>query len=1685
MIHLIDNRTDEVLGYIAEDRLLRGTHVYDADAKSETLDFLTLIEGEKIKGLSERNRAIFKDDDDNFREVIIENIEDSNAERMVYANGSYLEDLGNAKPIAPGGKEQYTTKQWLGFALEDTGWQPGIVEYEGFRSISWTGYNTPYELLNIIANRFDMSLRFRVEVEYNRVVGRYVDLVKINHLFNGKEIVRGKDLDVFKRTVNTEDMATALICLGPEPQEEDEERLIELVYDDEANEKYNKPGQYIWKVYEPQTDNQDMTRDRLRSLGRTELDKRKEPSVDYEITAINFGHLYGHEKVRQYDRVRVKDEEMNRYAEANTKRITRNLLDETDRVFVFGDIVEFSREDLRAEFNNIVGSLRQRLDEAVANADNIRKEITDKVLKEYERKIEKGDTPPSEPKEGDLWLDTSGNAGVLYRYENGIWVKSSVSEASEIGAITREQALYETLTMTYKTLAVRHTELQNEVGQVLSSEYLVDNSIKSDLSNRLDIVNNIFLNIQNELEAMSIDTATIGRLIGVQTLIVDYRDSVHYLSVAVREANQSIDARFKLLQSQYTDEKFNDVMNKIAEKIEGVEYVDGQLIGNMALIQQLADTKKDLQDQLEQAKVNFANQTAGVEGRNFLLDSEEIYKEARDSGEPGDNYNYATIHLSESLDEQVAVSGYLDLEEGSADVVSVLFRRTDNATLSHRYPGLDENGYFNVTETITPSVDRLFVYIGASGSTRGNGGYLRKVMLNRGTKALPYSRPPEETEQKITTINQELTNIDGQLKAKLEQTDIQPMKDMITTHDTAIKAQADSISLLQDKTEVHGEDITKWSSEVASTAEELERTKTRVTDTESGLARAESGVIENATEISNKVGIADYEIDQAGVVQRFTGVEGSVKNLGDELDLRVLKTEYENGTAGLVGKNFILDSEEHYRKARDTGNASDNFNFQTYYTSEGVNGLLTISGYLVLEEGNSDSITALAYRQRDDGTWHNTHRFDLPIDENGYFEHQYNTDYKMARFYIYMGSSGTTRGNGGYLKRVKLECGTRATPHSKAPEDIDAKLTQHDNAINVNKDDISLRAKTTEMNQSQKTLAEVISELTVDTENGLTYLFNENGTMTGYNIGPDGFKLDASHILLTANSSLKLSVDAAKKAGTDAQGTANTALSNAGSAQGTANTALSNANSANSKAETAQSIANSKVSPDKIIIEINLTEEQAKIVAERIELGNGDLVVRDNKVYIKDATITNGHLVSVSFEKLMGGEAILGGSGQNGSLRLLDGNDNPLFLLDGNQAASSELSIADLYVENIHNEDVVKTLNEDITFYVRGSSYGSDDNDGLGLYSASASIQRLVDQLPKFINGNVKFNMYGTYDMKETVDISGFTGAGSITFDFSSSSGTLPISFNLNSNSVVIKFDDPNNQVTLESVAASVFFISACTYVNGTRMRMNGDGTTRQAVNAINGSTIDFKDCKTDNVDFGFIVWQSSRASIVDCTGNASVYGMWAARGGIIQGAGKAPLGNTRNQHTTEGGQFFGEWTYPSVSKPAPAPVVTRKTRTFTSSTAGHYYNSSIGWNTNYMASFAMQGKWGSVSMKDGLWFFGSAMRTALQAKKIIKVRVSLGRSSYNAQGYTGRRKFTLRMHQHASKPSGAPTFTAGTYTGNLSMGERRWFDVTSAFKDYINTGGWYGFGVKTSSTSNYEYMAMMKEIKVEVTYED
>ncbi|WP_260679379.1 phage tail spike protein [Staphylococcus pseudintermedius] len=611
MIHVM-NFKGEIVDFISQsdNAVFPAVHKRDINERMETFDFTIL--SERTTYMQERNRIIIQDNDKQYREFIIDRISaDIDGYTEVETVASYLEDITKARPYAPGKLEKMTTKQALSDVLKDTGWEVSdATEYGGLRTTSWTSYNTRYDVLLQLCTTYDMMADFYIEVGSNRVDKRFVVLRKRNPLFKGKEITYGKDLTGLKRTVDFSEIKTALLCVGPEP-EEGKKRVELVVKDDESQAKYGLPGRYNWGIYEPETEDQNMTEKRLRTLGTTELNKRKSEVITYEVTAIDIEKEYKHEIVNLGDMVRIKNRDFTPplYVEAEVISEEYDLISK-DVTYGFGTYKEFKESDLRSSFDRKLDAIRQKVNDNFSNVNTIVKESLQGELQYFERKILKGNTPPDNPVNDLLWLDTSNpKVSVLRRYWNGEWIKSSAENADDVGAVTQEQAMYSDLSNTFVNLTVQHSRLMHDASVALESEYLVDTDIKVEVNNKLNDTIGVFNEIKQNLDSMTSETATIGKLVDTQALFLDYRAKMQALYNTIENAKIAIDERFKLLQSQYTDKKYNEAMEKIAGALPGGNWnaETGQLTGDIPNEERINEIEIALQQNLTD-QINGANQ---------------------------------------------------------------------------------------------------------------------------------------------------------------------------------------------------------------------------------------------------------------------------------------------------------------------------------------------------------------------------------------------------------------------------------------------------------------------------------------------------------------------------------------------------------------------------------------------------------------------------------------------------------------------------------------------------------------------------------------------------------------------------------------------------------------------------------------------------------------------------------------------------------------------------------------------------------------------------------------------------------------------------------------------------------------------------------------------------------------------
>ncbi|PTH31906.1 hypothetical protein BU589_08660 [Staphylococcus agnetis] len=627
MLHVLDFEGN-IIDFISKNdkAVINIKHERSIKDYTELLD-ITMLSSRAVK-FKERNRVIFLDSRNEPREFIINRIEQDSISKysLIECNASYLEDIATGVPYGPHKFEKYTTTQALSDVLKDTGWKVSDdTEYNGTRTTSWTSYQTRFDVLKQLTTTYKMVMDFHIDLNSRKVKSRYVSLKEPKPLFKGKEIVRGKDLLGLKCSVDVSEVRTALICLGPE--KENGERIKVIVKDDEAQKQFGLPTRYIWDIYEPETEDENMTEQRLRTLGTTQLNKVKSAAVSYDVTSLDIKKAYPHEIIRLGDIVRVKDRDFTPalYVEGEVISETYNPLTNVS-VYSFGNYVEYKESDLRAEFAKKLDALRQKLNDGLTNVNTIVADVVEGKLEYFERKIIKGAEPPENPVNDMLWLDTSNpDVAVLRRYWEGRWINATAEKAEDIGAITREKALYSELNNTFVNLSIQHSKLLNEMHYVMNSEYLVDFDLKDELNSKLDATVSIYNNIKNNIDSMTDETATIGKLIDTQTLFLNYRTTMQELYTVVERAKIAIDERFKLLQSQYTEEKFRDALQGIADKFGLQVNEQNQLVGEPNVVEKAViavreDTKEQLRDYVK--SVDYQTNQQGLIERMESADAE-------------------------------------------------------------------------------------------------------------------------------------------------------------------------------------------------------------------------------------------------------------------------------------------------------------------------------------------------------------------------------------------------------------------------------------------------------------------------------------------------------------------------------------------------------------------------------------------------------------------------------------------------------------------------------------------------------------------------------------------------------------------------------------------------------------------------------------------------------------------------------------------------------------------------------------------------------------------------------------------------------------------------------------------------------------------------------------------------------
>ncbi|MCU7557250.1 phage tail spike protein [Macrococcus capreoli] len=946
-IHVLNRSSEKIEGYYTNNSkkhvILNNVHTRNRDDHSETFDFT--VQYSYVDDFENQNRIIIPDTTNgDYREFVIKHKETSEHEVFIQCDAAWLDDLArNSEPLPPINKINMTVHDAVVYALSITEYEVGDIEFAGFIDLKTEEYTRPYDLLLKIEELSGLQFDSTITTSGNKITGRYVHMRESDDLseFTGKELVRGKDVVSIKHKVDTRELVTALLVTGKDAKDKS---IVTKVYDPDARLRWGNNGKYSWDII-----NVDgvQTISSLESYGKKVLKNKINALVEYEVEAIEVNNQLG-VQANFGDRIRVRDVTYTPhfYMEATVKSVQRDIFDDFSKTFTLGSIKRFSESDLRSYFNSIKSQLSTKLNDNVFNLNTIIEK----------NKIHTGTTPPDVVEDGKLWYDTNNpEAVVLREFKNGGWDNKTPDDAEKIGGIKKEKAIYSNYHEIYNQLTLEYDRIYNIVTNALANEYLTDTLAKDSLKNAFDNFKLSYSTMKAHDDALTVDNATMTELSQFLSAINDFRNKSKEINVQYNKANQSIIDKIKLLQSQYTEQKFTDAMTKVASTINGTyDSKTGQLTANIptqAQINQviidlqkyandkdatlveainksvnakIIDTKEEFTRQFSTIETSINNTSVG--SRNLILQSDfskgdiskwstlyskhvgtasivqdelgrSVYKQGITTASTDSAaYSITLIPLAFTLDSAKEYTFTAYMKSDVTQTLNGIFLSqdaTDGGVVRHMPVVGTSWQKVEFTSKIDAASGKKVnkIYLGLPRNNTANNLYIFNPMLVEGNKSTSYQPALEDTLDTIDNLTLRVSTTEGGISATQEKF-------------KSYYSKTETNTLLDDK-------LSPVSTEAHN---------------------ATSAINQLNDEINQKVSKSDYSADKDGIVDRLDTADSERRQLSNDISDRVTLTTYTSGikdakdyadaavsNVTIGGRNLLIDSKNRKANPNNVG----------------------------------------------------------------------------------------------------------------------------------------------------------------------------------------------------------------------------------------------------------------------------------------------------------------------------------------------------------------------------------------------------------------------------------------------------------------------------------------------------------------------------------------------------------------------------------------------------------------------------------------------------------------------------------------------------------------------------------------------------------------------------------------------
>ena len=302
--------------------------------------------------------------------------------------------------------------------------------------------------------------------------------------------------------------------------------------------------------------------------------------------------------------------------------------------------------------------------------------------------------------------------------------------------------------------------------------------------------------------------------------------------------------------------------------------IEGTLTNTKTQLEsQITDARTELEKSISDARAELEGLEVG--GRNLILQSNNFDDYVSGKSRRKNEYEgakaeyellrdgYTRITTTGGSSALKLVIRYFELREFMNEdlVLSYDLKNNSEKNVLIAHNALSDKGYITypakyegrVVEKIKPISNYTQLNLRAETSSDDLDISIRNLKVERGNIATDWTPAPEDTEQKITNINQTITNIEGELSSKVEQTEVDALKGTVERQGTL---------------------LTQTSEEVSSKAEKS------VVDTLTGrVANTESSVTQNAEEITTKVSITEFDALTDIVSDSTTAISQNTQNI--------------------------------------------------------------------------------------------------------------------------------------------------------------------------------------------------------------------------------------------------------------------------------------------------------------------------------------------------------------------------------------------------------------------------------------------------------------------------------------------------------------------------------------------------------------------------------------------------------------------------------------------------------------------------------------------------------------------------------------------------------------------------------------------------------------------------------------